>query len=91
MEDFSIANVRNEIKAQIIRAGMKRSVDLLDEYGWSDSVFNLLAVAAESIRYKEVLSLPPCFYDIVWQKTGEVMPPATALSIFVPKAPQCRQ
>ena len=34
-------NVRNEIKAQIIRAGftMQEVVDLLhDEYGWSDSV-----------------------------------------------------
>ena len=33
-------NVRNEIKAQIIRAGMtmQEVVDLLsDEYGWSDS------------------------------------------------------
>lgn len=35
-------NVRNEIKAQIIHAGMtmQEVVDLLsDEYGWSDSVF----------------------------------------------------
>ena len=34
-------NVRNEIKAQIIRTGMtmQEVVDLLsDEYGWSDSV-----------------------------------------------------
>ena len=39
-------NVRNEIKAQIIRAGMtmQEVVDLLsDEYGWSDSVSNLSA------------------------------------------------
>ena len=37
-------NVRNEIKAQIIRAGMtmQEVVDLLsDEYGWSDSVWSL--------------------------------------------------
>ena len=37
-------NIRNEIKAQIIRAGMtmQEVVDLLsDEYGWSDSVSNL--------------------------------------------------
>ena len=36
-------NVRNEIKAQIVRAGftMQEVVDLLhDEYGWSDSVSN---------------------------------------------------
>ena len=51
-------NVRNEIKAQIIRAGMtmQEVVDLLsDEYGWSDSVSNLSAkLQRESIRYKEV-------------------------------------
>ena len=38
------SNIRNEIKAQIIRAGytMQEVVDLLhDEYGWSDSVSNL--------------------------------------------------
>ena len=51
-------NIRNEIKAQIIRAGMtmQEVVDLLsDEYGWSDSVSNLSAkLQRESIRYKEV-------------------------------------
>mgnify|MGYP001260637721 len=39
-------NVRNEIKAQIVRTGftMQEVVDLLhDEYGWSDSVSNLSA------------------------------------------------
>lgn len=39
-------SVRNEIKAQIVRAGftMQEAVDLLhDEYGWSDSVSNLSA------------------------------------------------
>ena len=39
-------SVRNEIKAQIVRAGftMQEVVDLLhDEYGWSDSVPNLSA------------------------------------------------
>lgn len=38
--------VRNEIKAQIIRASytMQEVVDLLhDEYGWSDNVSNLSA------------------------------------------------
>ena len=37
-------SIRNEIKAQIVRAGytMQEVVDLLhDEYGWSDSVSNL--------------------------------------------------
>ena len=62
-------SVRNEIKAQIVRAGftMQEVVDLLhDEYGWSDSVSNL------SIRYKEVVELADVLdCDIVWVKRGE--------------------
>ena len=66
-------NVRNEIKAQIIRTGMtmQEVVDLLaDEYGWSDSVSNLSAkLQRESIRYKEGVELADVLgYDIVWQK-----------------------
>lgn len=66
-------NVRNEIKAQIIRAGytMQEVVDLLhDEYGWSDSVSNLSAkLQRESIRYKEILELADALgYEIIWQK-----------------------
>ena len=66
-------NVRNELKAQIVRAGMtmQQVVDLLsDEYGWSDSVSNLYAkLQRESIRYKEVLELADVLgYEIVWQK-----------------------
>ena len=53
--------VRNEIKAQIVRAGytMQEIVDRLhEEYGWSDSVSNLSAkLQRESIRYKEVVEL----------------------------------
>ena len=53
--------VRNEIKAQIVRAGytMQEVVDRLhEEYGWSDSVSNLSAkLQRESIRYKEVVEL----------------------------------
>ena len=53
--------VRNEIKAQIVRAGytMQELVDRLhEEYGWSDSVSNLSAkLQRESIRYKEVVEL----------------------------------
>lgn len=69
-------NVRNEIKAQIIRTGMtmQEVVDLLaDEYGWSDSVSNLSAkLQRESIRYKEVVELADVLgYDIVWQKRGD--------------------
>ena len=66
-------NIRNEIKAQIIRAGftMQELVDRLsDEYNWSDSVSNLSAkLQRESIRYKEVVELADVLgYDIVWQK-----------------------
>ena len=73
---FFDMNVRNEIKAQIVRAGMtmQEVVDLLhDEYGWSDSVSNLSAkLQRESIRYKEVLELADVLgYDIVWQKGRE--------------------
>ena len=66
-------SVRNEVKAQIIRAGytMQEAVDLLHvEYGWSDSVSNLSAkLQRESIRYKEVKELADVLgYDIVWVK-----------------------
>ena len=66
-------NIRNEIKAQIVRAGftMQELVDRLsDEYDWSDSVSNLAAkLQRESIRYKEVVELADVLgYDIVWQK-----------------------
>lgn len=72
MEDLNMS-VRNEIKAQIIRAGftIREAVDLLhDEYGWSDSVSNLSAkLQRESIRYKEVVELADVpGYDIVWQR-----------------------
>ena len=69
-------NVRNEIKAQIIRAGftMQEVVDLLhDEYGWSDSVSNLSAkLQRDSIRYKEVMELAEVLgFEIVWRKRGD--------------------
>jgi hypothetical protein len=69
-------SVRNEIKAQIIRAGftMQEVVDLLhDEYGWSDSVSNLSAkLQRESIRYKEVVELADALgYELIWQKRRE--------------------
>lgn len=71
-----MSNVRNEIKAQIVRAGftMQDVVDkLAEDYGWSDSVSNLSAkLQRESIRYKEVIELGDVLgYDIVWQKRGE--------------------
>ena len=66
-------NIRNEIKAQIIRAGMtmQEIVDLLsDEYGWSDSVSNLSnKLQRESLRYVEAVQLADALgYDLVWQK-----------------------
>lgn len=69
-------NVRNEIKAQIIRAGftMQEVVDLLhDEYGWSDSVSNLSAkLQRESICYKEAVELADALgYELIWQKRRE--------------------
>ena len=69
-------SVRNEIKAQIIRAGftMQEVVDPLhDEYGWSDSVSNLSAkLQRESIRYKEVVELAGALgYELIWQKRRE--------------------
>ena len=64
--------VRNEIKAQIVRAGytMQEVVDRLhEEYGWSDSVSNLSAKRQrESIRYKEVVELADVLDDdLIWK------------------------
>ena len=69
-------SVRNEIKAQIVRAGFTRQevVDrLAEEYDWSDSVSNLSAkLQRESIRYKEVMELADVLgYDLIWQKRRE--------------------
>ena len=69
-------NIRNEIKAQIVRAGftMQEVVDrLADEYDWSDSVSNLSAkLQRESIRYKEAVELAGTLgYELIWQKRRE--------------------
>ena len=66
-------NIRNEIKAQIVRAGMtmQQVVDLLyDEYGWSDSVSNFSnKLARGSLRYEEAVQLAEVLgYEIVWKK-----------------------
>ncbi len=57
--------VRNEIKAQIVRAGytMQEVVDLLhEEYDWSDSVSNLSAkLQRESIATRRLWSWPMCW------------------------------
>ena len=71
-------NIRNEIKAQIIRAGytMQEVVDMLaTEHGWSDSVSNLSAkLQRGSLRYIEAIQLADVLgFDLVWQRRGEVM------------------
>ena len=70
------SSIRNEIKAQIIRAGftMQEVVDLLsDEYGWSDSVSNLSnKLQRESLRYTEAVQLAETLgFEIVWRKRGD--------------------
>ena len=61
------SDMRNEIKAYIMRQGMtmQEVVDILaDVYGWSDSVSNLSnKLQRESLRYKEAVQLA---YDIQW-------------------------
>ena len=69
-------NIRNEIKAQIVRAGMtmQQVVDLLsDEYGWSNSVSNFSnKLARGSLRYEEAVQLAEVLgYEIVWKKKGD--------------------
>ena len=71
--NFYEVKYRNEIKAQIVRAGytMQEVVDLLhDEYGWSDSVSNLSGkLQRGSLRYREAVELADVLgYDLVWQK-----------------------
>ena len=69
-------NVRNEIKAQLIRTGYtyQEALEMVsEEYGWSTSASNLSGkLHRGSIRYKEVLELADVLgYDIVWQKRRE--------------------
>lgn len=66
-------NIRNEIKAYIIRTGwtMLNLVEELSErYGWSNSVSNFSAkLQRESLRYKEAIQIADVLgYDIVWVK-----------------------
>jgi len=66
-------NIRNEIKAYIIRTGWTM-LNLVEElsvrYGWSNSVSNLSAkLQRESLRYKEAIQIADVLgYDIVWMK-----------------------
>ena len=69
-------NTRNEIKAQIVRAGftMQELLELLHvNYGWSDSVSNFSnKLARNSLRYREAVELADVLgYELVWQKRKE--------------------
>ena len=71
-----MTNTRNEIKAQIIRAGftMQELLDRLhDDYGWSDSVSNFSnKLARNSLRFREAVELADVLgYELVWQKRRE--------------------
>jgi len=70
-EERMKSDMRNEIKAYIVRQGMtmQEVVDVLsDVYGWSDSVSNLSnKLQRESLRYKEAVQLADALgYDIQW-------------------------
>ncbi len=66
-------NIKNEIKAHIVRGCMTMN-DVLDklsgQYGWSKSVPNFSGkLKRSSIRYQEAVELADVLgYDIVWQK-----------------------
>ena len=65
------SNLRNEIRAYIVRRGMtmQEVVDLLsNEYGWSGSASNLSnKLQRESLRYTEAVQLADALgYDIQW-------------------------
>lgn len=66
-------NIRNEIKAHIVRAGftMRKLLDnLAEKYGWSRSLSNLSGkLTRETIQYREVVEIADILgYDLVWQK-----------------------
>lgn len=66
-------DIRNEIKAYIVREGVTMSevVDRLAYvYDWSSSVPNLSGkLRRGSLRYQEAIELADVLgYDIVWQK-----------------------
>ena len=73
-------NIRNEIKAQIVRAGMtmQEVVDQLSiDYGWSESVSNSVSnlsakLQRGSLRYIEAIQLADVLgFDLVWQRRGK--------------------
>ena len=73
IEGDTIRNIRNEIKAYIVREGFTMSElveKLAEQYGWSPSVPNLSdKLRRESLRYKEAVELADALgYDLVWKK-----------------------
>ena len=69
-------NIRNEIKAIIVREGMTMTEvveKMADQYGWSPSVPNLSGkLRRGSLRYQEAVELADALgYDIVWQRRKE--------------------
>ena len=72
-KEWIFTDIRNEIKAYIVREGMTMSEvveRLAEEYGWSESVPNLSGkLRRGSLRYSEVLELADVLgYDVIWQK-----------------------
>ena len=68
-------NVRNEVKAQLVREGvtMQEALSrLAEQYGWSDSISNLSGkLQQETLRYKEAVELADVLgYEIIWKKRG---------------------
>ena len=68
-------NIRNEIKAYIVREGMTmselvRKLSIL--HGWSASIPNFSdKLKRGSLRYSEVIQLADVLgYNIVWQRRG---------------------
>ena len=69
-------NIRNEIKAIIVREGMTMTEvveKMADQYGWSASVPNLSGkLQRNSLRYHEAVELADALgYDIVWHRRRE--------------------
>ena len=66
-------NVRNEVKAQLVREGvtMQEALNCLaEQYGWSNSISNLSGkLQRETLRYKEAVELADVLgYEIIWKK-----------------------
>ena len=79
-------NVRNEVKAQLVREGvtMQEALNrLAEQYGWSNSISNLSGkLQRETLRYKEAVELADVLgYEIIWKKR-RLMPMAKEVPIW---------